>query len=82
MYNVSAVSLQNIYIPSTATKSSSKKDDSAAIDTVFAPLMEAVKEHQKILRKDMIDREKSELAIEEIKEILDNEVKNESAHYA
>ena len=37
MYNVNSVSLQNIYAPSAATKSSSKKDDSAAIDTVFAP---------------------------------------------
>lgn len=32
MYNVSAVSLQNIYAPSAAAKASSKKDDSAAFD--------------------------------------------------
>ena len=37
MYNVSAVSLQNIYVPSAAAKVSSKKDDSAAIDTAYAP---------------------------------------------
>ena len=32
MYNVSSVSLQNIYAPSAATKSASKKDGSAAFD--------------------------------------------------
>ena len=37
MYNVSAISLQNIYSPSAVTKSSSKNDFSAAIDAVFAP---------------------------------------------
>ena len=36
MYNVNALSLQNIYAPSASAKSSSKKDDSAAIDTAFA----------------------------------------------
>ena len=37
MYNVSSISLQNIYAPSAAVKSSSKNDFSAAIDIVFAP---------------------------------------------
>ena len=43
-----------------------EKEDEEAIDA----LMEAIKEHQETLREDMIDREKSELVIEEIKEIL------------
>ena len=32
MYNVSLISLQNIYAPSAATRSASKKDDSAVFD--------------------------------------------------
>ena len=48
-----------------------EEEEEEAIDA----LMEAVKEHQETLREDMIDRKKSELAIKEIKEILDNEAK-------
>ena len=51
------------------------EDDEEEEEEAIDALMEAVKEHQETLREDMIDREKSELAIEEIREILDNMVK-------
>ena len=38
MYNVNAVSFQNIYAPLAAARSSLKKDGSASIDTVFTTL--------------------------------------------
>ena len=46
------------------------EDDEEEEEEAIDALMEAVKEHQETLREDMIDREKSELAIEEINEIL------------
>ncbi|MCH5199428.1 MAG: hypothetical protein J1F60_00610 [Oscillospiraceae bacterium] len=46
------------------------EDDEEEEEESIDMLMEAVKEHQETLREDMIDREKSELAMEEIKEIL------------
>lgn len=46
------------------------EDDEEEEEEAVDALMEAVKEHQETLREEMIDREKSELAMEEMKEIL------------
>lgn len=46
------------------------EDDGEEEEEAIDALMEAVKEHQEALREEMIDREKSELIMAEIKEIL------------
>ena len=58
------------------------EDDEEEEEEAIDMLMEAVKEHQETLREDMIDREKSELAIKEINEILDSRVESEAKQYA
>lgn len=51
------------------------EDDEEEAEEAIDELLEAVKAHQETLREEIIDRVKSELAIEEIKEILDNMIK-------
>ena len=106
MYSVSSVSLQNIYAPSAAARSSSKKDDSAAFDCdlygradndaatdriiddltaagIFKTeeeeeeeekavdeLLKALKEHQNTRKAEIFGIKKSELTVEEVKEVL------------
>ena len=58
------------------------EDDEEEEEKAIDVLMEAVKKHQETLMEDMIDREKSELAIEEMKEILDSRVESKAKQYA
>ena len=106
MYNVSLVSLQSIYAPSAATRSASKKDDSAEFDyelygragndaateriiddltaagifkteeeeeeeeKAVDELLKALKENQNTRKAEIFGIKKSELTVEEVKEVL------------
>ena len=62
--------MANMIIANLTAASVLKGEDDEEEEEAIDMLMEAVKEHQETLREEMIDREKSELAMEEMKEIL------------
>ena len=74
--------MANLIIANLTAAGVLKGEDDEEDEEVIDALMEAVKEHQETLREDMIDREKSELAIEEMKEILDSRVESKAEQYA
>ena len=64
--------MANLIIANLTAAGVLKGEDDEEEEEAIDILMEAVKEHQETLREEMIDREKSELAMEEMKEILYN----------
>ena len=51
------------------------EDDEEEAEKAIDELLEAVKVHQEALREEIIDRAKSELAVEELKEVLHNRIR-------